>query len=249
MSLIVTSSAYALDLGIAPLRLGLDATQMADSVTVTNNGQHKVAMQAEALAWSQDGRGQTQLSATDVVLAVPPIFELEAGESQLIRVGLLQANQSIAELPFRLLLTELASPLSGQGPIGLKMRTRVSLPMFVKPLGFVSADLVLEAFMLTDGEARLRLLNSGQAHARLERLELLDLGPMDAVITKDLAAYILPGTSREFRIRVPEQQSIGYVRIHTSQSEPVELSVLINQIAEEAPEHAPDPTADINASG
>ncbi len=240
---------HALDLGIAPLRLGLQATQMADSVTVTNNGQEKVAMQVEALAWSQDGEGQTQLSVTDAVLAVPPIFELAPGESQLIRVGLLRANQSIAELPFRLLLTELAAPLSGQGPTGLKMRTRVSLPVFVKPLGLVSADLMVEGFTLTDGEVRLRLLNSGHAHARLERLELLDQGQTDTAIAKDLAAYILPGASREFRIPVPEQQSIGYVRIHTGQSEPVELPVLINQIAEEVPEHAPDHIADINAAG
>ena len=98
--------AQAVELSISPLRVGLAPDQNSGNVTIVNHGNEPIAMQVEALAWKQDG-GLDLHSETEAVLAVPPLFELEPGETQLIRVGLLVPRDPLEEAAYRLVLTEL----------------------------------------------------------------------------------------------------------------------------------------------
>jgi fimbrial chaperone protein len=247
VALLSSGAGHALELGIAPLRVELEATQASGSLTVTNQGHEKVAMQVDAQSWIQDADGQNLLQQTDVVLAVPPLFELEPGESQLVRVGVMQPERADQEQAFRLLLTELAPPVAnGTGP-GLRLRTRISVPVFVRPARPVRSRLQLQSLRIDGGEARIRLHNAGSSHARLERLELLDRTRQLTDVGRDLATYVLPGATQEIRLQMPLQQSVGYVRVRTSQAEMLDLPAIIQEVAEPYAQHAPGNPAELLA--
>jgi len=207
--------AQAAELSISPLRVGLAPDQNSGNVNIVNHADEPIAMQVEAFAWQQDG-GLDLHSETGAVLAVPPIFELAPGETQLIRIGLLVPRDPLEEAAYRLVLTELKPPVVSTDSRGLRMRTRVSIPVFVSPEAEPRATLDLDSFVTIDGMAHFRLYNHGNTHVRLERLQLLGDGGRETGSVQDLATYLLPGVSREFVLRMPDDGRVGRVRVRTS---------------------------------
>ena len=213
----------AVELGISPLRVRLAPGHNAGSVTLVNHGDGTIAMQVEAFEWGQEDGGLDWYSTTPAVLAVPPIFELAPGDTQLIRVGLLTPRDASDEAAYRLVLTELKPPAASADNPGLRMRTRVSIPIFVAPEAALRQMLGLEEFVVVNGMARIRLHNHGNTHVRLERLQLVGDGERETPSVKDLATYLLPGVSREFLLRMPDDGRVGRVRVRTSAAERIEF--------------------------
>jgi len=207
--------AQAAELSISPLRINLVPDQNSGNVSIVNNGDEPIAMQVEAFAWQQDG-GLDLHSETEAVLAVPPIFELAPGETQLIRLGLLAPRDPLEEAAYRLVLTELKPPVVSANSRGLRMRTRVSIPVFVSPEAELRPTLDLDSFANIDGMAHFRLYNHSNTHVRLEGLQLLGDGGRETGSAQDLATYLLPGVSREFVLRMPDDGRVGRVRVRTS---------------------------------
>lgn len=216
--------AQAAELSISPLRVGLAPDQNSGHVNIVNHGSEPIAMQVEALAWTQED-GLDLHSETEAVLAVPPIFELAPGETQLIRVGLLVPRDPLDEAAYRLVLTELKPPVVSADSRGLRMRTRVSIPVFVSPEAEPRPTLDLDRFIVIDGMAHLRLRNLGNTHVRLERLQLLGDGEREAGPVQDLATYLLPGVSRKFVLRMPDVGRVGRVRVRTSATERIDFPI------------------------
>ena len=214
--------AQAAELGISPLRVGLAPHQNSGNVNIVNHGNEPIAMQVEAFAWTQDGRLDLH-SETEAVLAVPPIFELAPGETQLIRVGLLAPRDALQEVAYRLVMTELKPPKVSSDNRGLRMRTRISIPVFVSPEAEPHPILGLDNFVIVDGMVHFRLYNRGNTHVRLERLQLLGDGGRETASVQDLATYLLPGVSREFVLRMPDHGRVGRVRVRTSTMEPIDF--------------------------
>lgn len=212
----------AAELSISPLRVGLAPDQLSGNVAIVNHGSEPIAMQVEAFAWTQDG-GLDLHNETEAVLAVPPIFELAPGETQLIRVGLLVPRDALDEAAYRLMLTELKPPKVSSDKRGLRMRTRVSIPVFVSPEAETRQTLELDGFVIIDGMAHFRLNNLGNTHVRLERLQLLGEGGRETGSVQDLATYLLPRVSREFVLRMPSDGRVGMVRVRTSAIERIDF--------------------------
>lgn len=220
--------AQAAELSISPLRVSLAPGQNSGNVNIVNRGSEPIAMQVEAFAWRQDG-GLDLHSETEAVLAVPPIFELAPGETQLIRIGLLVPRDQLEEAAYRLVLTELKPPVVSADNRGLRMRTglrmrmRVSIPVFVLPEAEPHSTLDLDRFVIVDGMAHFRLHNHGNTHVRLERLQLLGDNGRETGSVQDFATYLLPGVSREFVLRMPDDGEVGRVRVRTSAIERIDF--------------------------
>ena len=60
--------------------------------------------------WVQSEDGTDEYESTSDVIAVPPIFSIAPGETQIIRVGLVGGLSPDRELAHRLFLTELPRP-------------------------------------------------------------------------------------------------------------------------------------------
>lgn len=196
--LIVAPQVFAGMIGVSPLRIDFDDVHKSGVVRVFNTGETDMSMQVEARSWAQAEDGSDEYDSTSEVLAVPPIFSIAPGETQIVRVGLVGGQRPDRELAHRLFLTELPQPAFD--PVGgrLRMRLIVSLPIFTAPaVAPADADLEFVETTVNEGRLRARFRNPGNTHIRVQQVTALDSSGNEAE-GSDAAVYLLPGATRDF---------------------------------------------------
>jgi fimbrial chaperone protein len=194
------ANAAAGSFSVNPVRVTLTANRPVASLVVHNNGAEPTVVQLETVSWAQRG-GQDVYEATREILATPPIFTLPPGGSQVVRVGMRRGADPQRELTYRLFLQEVPpAPLPDDK--GLRVVLRVGLPVFVPPIAPAAPALRWHA-RARDGALTFGVVNEGNAHIQVARSRLLVGGSSQVLATQDLAAYVLPGQSREWVIKVP----------------------------------------------
>ena len=108
-SVLLATTGYA-SLNISPLRVELSGDHDKDVIRITNQESSTKSYQVEVVSWSQTDEKREVYSPTEDILAVPPLFTMNPGEDQIIRVGLLTDPDSSTEQSYRLFITELAPP-------------------------------------------------------------------------------------------------------------------------------------------
>ncbi len=117
-------------------------------------------MQVRSFVWTQHCGGDV-LSPTDLLEVSPPIFEMPAGGSQLVRLVLRAAPQG-AEAAYRMLFDQLPTA-SGTG---VTIALRFSVPLFAEPAAGAAPD--MDAHIERQGGgAVLVVRNRGSRHDRL----------------------------------------------------------------------------------
>ena len=71
---------------VAPIRIELPAARRAASIEVQNSGDAAAQLQVERFLWKRDNGGDDDLEATEAFLVTPPIFTLQPGQRQIVRV-------------------------------------------------------------------------------------------------------------------------------------------------------------------
>lgn len=190
----------AADFGVMPLRMELQPGRMTGAVTLTNNGDAPVSVQAQLKQWTQHD-GRDRLDEVAHAVATPPVFTLAPKSRQVVRVGVLVPPHATTEQTFRLLLTELpasAAPAGGQVATLLQL----SLPVFVAPRTpppAVPLTAVLARAMLSGQPAWvLSLRNDGLRHAQLGGATLSVAG---APWAERLGSYVLAGQTVRLPVR------------------------------------------------
>ncbi len=182
--------AAAQGLQVAPVNLELTAGQSVTTVLVSNNTDHTTGMQVRSFDWRQQG-GQDILTPTQVVEVSPPIFEVPAGGSQLVRV-VLRSPPLKTEAAYRLLFDQLPAADSP----GVTIALRFSIPLFAEPQAAMAADLDLHVERQGAG-AVLVVRNSGLRHDRLFA-PLLAIGGTRIGLEGNTNFYILAGSEQRW---------------------------------------------------
>ncbi len=206
--------ASAASLDVNPVRVDIATPTEPVELRVTNTGTDDLSIQIDTRIWTQAADGTDDLNYTDLLLAVPPLFTVNPGEQQIVRIGYLGAPSDDAEMSFRLLLTELASPAAPQDRSALNMRMQLSIPVFVAPVSGVAApEIVLDAIEPAANGASLTLRNTGNAHAKLLGVDLLGRsGWSQPGELAQLAQYLLPDARAD--VEVPgDAESIRAIRV------------------------------------
>jgi fimbrial chaperone protein len=191
--LLFAQAALAGSFGVSPIRLTLSAERTSQMVTVRNTGEEETLVQVQPNAWLLS-EGADLLEPSAELIAVPPLFSLAPGGSQVVRIGLRRAPVPGRELTYRLLLREVPPPPSDEF-FGLQVALELSVPVFVLPPGGAGPNLDWQLAHNADGALELRAHNAGNAHVQLQkaRLESTDGRVIES---PDLSAYLLPGQSR-----------------------------------------------------
>ncbi len=182
-------------MGLSPVRVTLSTSQQVAAVTVNNPSTQPMAIQLELMSWSHQ-EGEYVFTPSREVLVNPPIFTIQPGESQLIRVGLRRAPDAQLELSYRLFLQELPPPLTAEFQ-GAQMLMRVSLPVFILPKVETKPMLSWQAARTPQGALKLNLTNNGNAHIQIKEFKLSLPGKVQPWVTQQSFEYVLPGQSRE----------------------------------------------------
>jgi fimbrial chaperone protein len=195
VALLAATSAAAGTFSISPLRVDFADGTATAAITVRNEDASAVVVQAQGLAWSQEG-GQDALNPSRDILISPAVFTLQPRGSQLVRVALRRSPDPVRELTYRVTLQEVAQSASAEFT-GLQVALRLSLPVFVAPLAAAEPRLVWQLTREADGRLALSATNDGAAHARLHRFTLSAPG-VDALAGQSSMAYVLPGATRRW---------------------------------------------------
>ncbi|MBH0086006.1 molecular chaperone [Psychrobacter sp. SCQQ22] len=202
--LLSCSGAMASGLQVSPISLSLQARENASGLTLSNSSDEVINAQVRVYQWSQDETGD-QLAPSRGLLASPPMIELNPGDKQLVRIIRAKAPPQGMETSYRILVNELPIK-SPKQKSGLQFAMSYSLPVFVQPIGIVetSPQLKWQYTLLPDGEQiTLRVHNSGNGHAKLIGLSVVNDAGNNINIHQGLLGYILPDATMNWTLKVP----------------------------------------------
>lgn len=191
---LAATAAQAGNLLVAPTRVDLGPGRTTGVVNLQNRADEPVMVQVETFAWA-GSMAAADLTATDDLIAVPPVASLAPGGTQIIRVALRHPQVGSREVSYRLLITEV--PSAGNTG-GVQFALRLSLPVFATPPGAAPRPL----WELRRGAAgvQLALVNDGEAHLQIHRIKLTS---GDRAVTIDKPVYVLAGQQHEWPFELP----------------------------------------------
>jgi fimbrial chaperone protein len=183
---------------ISPLRVELSSRTATGALTLRNQEDTPVVVQAEVLLWEQAG-GEEKLTQTRDLLVSPAVVTIPGNGSQLVRVALRRPVDAKRELSYRLILTEVPQTASPDFT-GLNVALRLSLPIFIAPVATAEPGLEWSAVRSSDGSFALTARNTGNAHARVLSFDALSATGSRLGSPQNVSAYILPGQARTWTL-------------------------------------------------
>lgn len=194
LSTVMTAGAQSLT--VLPVNISMEPGERATTLTVTNQGINKTAIQIRVFAWSQDG-DEDKLTTSDDVVVSPPIASLAPGASQVIRLILRKPPQG-KEATYRILLDQLPPPAE---PGVVHVVLRLSIPVFAQPSTRATAHGQFRV-EVKDGLATLVGSNNGTHHLALREVEIWTPDVRRFQLASGLSPYLLAGSTRHWKIAV-----------------------------------------------
>jgi fimbrial chaperone protein len=190
ISIAVAGNATAGTFSISPLRIELDAKHNIGVITIHNDEDAPLLIQAQIVAWSQQNNEEVYVPSKDL-LVTPPVIQLAAKSEQIVRIAIRHVDRNDSELHYRLILNEVP-PEKRENFIGLSVALRMSIPIFISPPSATQADIKWIATWLNDGNVQVEAVNTGTAHLQVTDFELL-VGDTDKLHVNP-GRYVLPGS-------------------------------------------------------
>lgn len=197
--LAAADEAAASALSVAPIRIELSSATRTAVLTVRNQEDSPVVVQARPAAWSQP-HGEDQLADTHDLLVTPPIFTVAPRGQQVLRVALLRDPDASRELDYRLVLSEVPQTAAPE-TTGLRVALRITLPVFVAAQTHAAADLTWSHRWLADGTLEVTAQNHGTAHIQILDFDVQSAGSAAPSLHTDTPHYLLSGTIARWELR------------------------------------------------
>lgn len=199
----IPNASEAGSLEVSPTLLQFVQGQSHRSIRITNRGKSPIIVQVRAFRWEQEADSDQLLAAPDMVIS-PPIFTLQPGTTQTLRVMRRNTVKGQQSQSFRLLVDDITPPPTGH--VGAHMAIRLSLPVFSGGGGSALAKLRWGVESGPAGATLLSVTNDGTAYENIRQLEVEYAdGDMASAMPVASNTYILPGATRHWVVSRPHQ--------------------------------------------
>jgi fimbrial chaperone protein len=198
----IAASAVAAEFSVTPVRIFMTPKDRAVAITLTNESDEVVVMQAELFLWKQKPDGQDDLTPTQDLVLSPPIVKLEPRARQVVRLARLTPPPAGSEETYRLIVREVPEAKPPTKEIKLQLALAFSLPVFITPTG-AKRRMVCTVERIAADAARANCENQGSAYAQVRGLALLAAAG-DKLAVRETGGYILPEIRRSFDIKRAE---------------------------------------------
>jgi len=197
--------ARASNFNVNPIKILLSSKVFSQIVTVKNGDNEPLRFQVSSYSWSQDAKGEMQLSETQDIVAFPTLFALKPGDQRVMRVGTLTPVGSI-EKTYRIFLEELPSPKKpNQTQSQIRLVTKLGIPIFIQPNQPV-VDGRVEKMVVSKGELSFQVKNTGNVHFIAQQVRVQGIGEAEKPVF-DLSRngwYVLAGASQPYDVKIPQ---------------------------------------------
>lgn len=206
----IPAASWAGIFSVMPVRIYMGAKDRAVAVTLINESDSPVVLQADLYRWQQKVDGSDELTSTEDLILSPPIIALGPKARQVVRLARLLPGRTDQQLTYRMIVREVPEALSSGTPsMEVPIAIALSMPVFITP---ESAARAVDCEVERDGE-RLHAAcrNRGNAYAQIRELRLHQA---DTLIARfDGGPYILPGARKSMALERVQPGQAGEARL------------------------------------
>lgn len=193
-------AAHAGSFSVSPVRIFIDARERATGVTIINEGDNDLVMQAELFEWKQKPDGSDDLQPTQDLVLAPPILRLAKGARQVVRLANLRPPAPGEQLTYRMIVREVPEALAPAQPgVQIQVALAFSLPVFITPPG-AHRELGCTATRTSPTGLLATCENRGNAYAQPASMVLATPSGNTLATSEIKGGYILPGITRSFEL-------------------------------------------------
>ena len=186
---------------VQPVRIFMQSRDRAAAITVVNEGDTELVMQADLYQWRQSAiTGEDELTLSEEMILAPPVLKLAPKAKQTVRLALLRPASTAELRTFRMIIREIpeARP-ARENAATLQLALAFSLPVFITPPGG-KRQVACALERSSPAAVFASCANSGNAYAQINNFQLLD--PAGNVAASQVqGGYILPGVKRRFELK------------------------------------------------
>jgi fimbrial chaperone protein len=195
---------------VTPVRIFMGLRDRAVAVTLSNEGDTEVVLQADISAWSQNAEGVDELVLTEDLILAPPIIKLAPNARQVVRLALLAPPDVSKQMTYRLVMREVPEIGAARSGVQVPIALALSLPVFITP-PVAKRELTCEVSRRGPKTVDASCRNAGSAYAQV-REATLERGT--AVVAKfEGGNYILPGARRATELKGDADIPSGAARL------------------------------------
>ena len=206
---------HAAEFTVTPVRIFMTPRDRAVAVTVTNDSDQPIVMQADLYSWKQKPDGTDELAPTEDIILSPPILKVPGKSRQVVRLARLVPPPTAEEHTYRMIVREVpeARPVT-QSQVGVQVALAFSLPVFVTP---PAAKRVVDCAPVRSGPdvVTATCRNTGRAYAQIRTFELLDSAGT-RLATRETGGYVLPGITRGFEVKTASRIAAGPIKLQVA---------------------------------
>lgn len=207
---IVSTVGPVLAFTLSPMVIKLRSDGGVQTIKVKNPSSEPIDMQLQLFSW-EESVDLAALKPTNDLLAMPPIFRVEPGGEQVIRIALRRPLKADVERTYRIVIGEIPSEVNSEEGLGFNLS--VSIPLFVRPR---DAAAFAEWTIENNGDSpHLVLANEGNSYLKVGRITLADNQAGKAVLLELDGGYVFGGDSRSWPISSEFAQLKGPVTVKT----------------------------------
>jgi fimbrial chaperone protein len=193
---------------VTPVRIFMTPKDRAVAVTLTNEGEQAVALQAELNVWSQSPDGTDVLMPTEDLVLSPPIIKLAPKVRQVVRLASLKPADASRQLTYRLIVREIPEAANPGKNIQVPVALALSMPVFITPAP--AQRQVTCSASGGGGNWQATCKNEGSAYAQIREAVL----KRDAVEARfEGGAYILPGAAKSLALKADKPLNKGAAQL------------------------------------
>lgn len=205
-----STGALAGNFSVSPVRIYMAPADRAVAVTLTNESDDPVALQADLYSWNQNADGSDDLALTEDLIVAPPIIKLGARARQVVRLARLTPPDPSRQLTYRLIVREVpeaTAPKSDKGIVlQLPIALALSMPVFITPPA-AARDVQCQVSRMDEQNLSAVCQNTGTAYAQIRTI-VLARGAQELAKFEG-GTYILPGSRRAMSIKADRAISAG----------------------------------------
>ena len=220
--------AVAGQFAVSPVRIYMEPRDRATAITLTNEGDEELVLQADVFLWKQKPDGEDDLTLTEDVFLSPPIIKLAPKARQVVRLAMLKPPKSGPQLTYRMIVREVPVAKPADKSVQVQIALAFSLPVFITPPN-AKRELGCVVERVAADTARVVCENTGTAYAH-PREFVLTGAKDEKLASRDSGGYILPGIKRSFELKrsdgnIPGGKAKLAARFDDGQSQAYDVNV------------------------
>jgi fimbrial chaperone protein len=203
---IFQSAAWAGVFSVTPVRIYIAPKDRAVAITLNNDGDSDIVLQADIYSWNQKADGTDDLQLTEDLLLSPPIIKLAPKARQVVRLAMLAPRDASRQMTYRMIMREVPQSVRPKNSIEIPIALALNMPVFVTP-PTAKREINCEAGRADTHTLQAICSNTGTAYAQIREI-VLKRGDRQLARFEG-GNYILPGARKAITLKTGEKTAAG----------------------------------------